>query len=105
MQFHLDAVRKMHTVAQQNNIIFINVFIYVGGERYAEEEPVYEEILHNFCRAENIPFLSLREMIRQHPERHTLFLQNDGHFSQHGAQLVAQVLAEYMKNFTPPHRS
>ena len=105
MQFHLDALRKMYAIAQQHNITFVNVFIYTGEEQYAEKEPVYEAILHDFCHAENIPFLSLREMVREHPERQTLFLQHDGHFSQSGTRLVAQVLAEYMKNFTPPHRS
>jgi hypothetical protein len=105
MQFHLNALRTMHVVARQHDMRLVNVFIYTGQEQYEEEESVYEEILHNFCTVENIPFLSLREMVRQHPERHTLFLHNDGHFSPSGARLVAQALAEYMKNFTPRHRS
>ena len=105
MQFHIDALRKMYAIARQHNIRLVNVFIYTGQEQYAQEEPAYEKILHDFCDTENIPFLSLREMVRQHPKRHMLFLQHDGHFSQSGARLVAQVLAEYMKNFTPPGKA
>jgi lysophospholipase L1-like esterase len=97
MNFHLDAVKKMNLIAAENNIIFTNVFIYTGS--YVQEEPVYEKIIQDFCRDNKIPFLNLHDIFdNKMKEGEKLFLDNDGHFSAQGAQLVAKVLASYIKN-------
>ncbi len=98
MVFHLDALKKIYLIANKNHIILVNVFIYTGHGHYAEEEPVYEEILQGFCQSEYIPFLNLRSAFSTYKGGEALFLENDGHFSSRGAQLVAEVLAKYLEN-------
>jgi lysophospholipase L1-like esterase len=98
LDFHLDAVKKMHLIATENNIIFTNVFIYTGQKHYAKEESVYEKEIQYFCQTHNIPFLNLHEIFnKKMKEGEMLFLENDGHFSPQGAQLAAKVLASYIK--------
>lgn len=98
MEFHLDAVKKMHRIAADNNILFTNVFLYTGQRHFAKEEPVYEKIIQDFCHTHDIPFLNLHEIIdKKLKEGEMLFLEKDGHFSARGAQLVAAVLASYIK--------
>ena len=98
MAFHLDALKKMHAIAHNNNSILVNVFMYTAQAQYAEEEPVYEQILQGFCQSEHIPFLNLRPVFSHDNEGEPLFLKNDGHFSSRGARVVAEVLGAYLES-------
>lgn len=93
MDFHLDAMNKMSILAAENDIRFTEVFIYTGNKYWASEEPIYEKILQDFCDTHKIPFLNLREYFddRMHEG---FFLENDGHFTDRGAQLVAEIVAD-----------
>lgn len=103
MEFHLDALKKMHMIASSNNIKFINVFIYTGHDHFAKEEPVYEKIIEDFCRTEGITFVSLRKLLVDEAEnKGALFLENDGHFSAQGARVVAEFIADYIRKFDSP---
>jgi len=97
MDFHLRALQRMQALARANNIAFINVFIHTGQAHYADEEPVYEEVLRQFCRAEEMHFLSLRQAFGQVKERDRLFLKNDGHFTSQGAKLAAEEVGQYLE--------
>jgi hypothetical protein len=90
MQFHLHGLLKMQDLAQRNHIQFVNVFIHTG---YGQEEPIYEIILRNFCQEHNITFFNLRQGFELAIEEgQELFLQGDGHFSDTGAQLAAELI-------------
>lgn len=96
MEFHLRALQRMHALTRTRGVAFVNVFIHTGQAHYADEEPVYEEVLSQFCGSEGIRHLSLRRAFGQVKERDRLFLKNDGHFTSEGARLAAREVARYL---------
>ena len=94
MRFHLHAVRKIQNLADQHHFQVVNVFTYTG---VIPDESAYEKILEAFCRLHGIAFLSLRPAFEPALRNHAdLFLKEDGHLSDAGARLVAEVLARYI---------
>jgi lysophospholipase L1-like esterase len=100
MRFHLRALEKIQNLADQNRFRFVNVFTYTGVIR---DESAYEEILEAFCGTHGIAFLSLRPAFeRALQSRSDLFLKDDGHLSDSGARLAAEVLARYVGQHPAP---
>ena len=96
MKFHLHALRKIRQLAISDHFRFTHVFIYTGMR--AAQEDMYEHILEAFCQAHDIDFYSLRDDFeRALKNGETLFLPADGHFTDRGAQLVAQLLEQHMQ--------
>jgi hypothetical protein len=94
MRFHLHAVRKIQNLADRNHFQVVNVFTYTGAIR---DEAAYEKILEAFCRIHGIAFLSLRPAFeRALRNGEDVFLKEDGHLSDAGARLAAEVLARYI---------
>jgi lysophospholipase L1-like esterase len=99
MHFHLKALLKIKDIAQKNNFNFINVFIYTGSY----EGQIYENIISDFCKSNDISFLNLRDYFVPEIENgKNLFLKNDGHFTDEGAALTAKVVADYINTFENP---
>ena len=94
MRFHLHALRKIQDLADTHHFQFVLVFTYTGWMR---DEPAYEKILEAFCRIHRIAFLSLRPAFEAaSPRLEDLFLKGDGHLSDAGARLAAEVVAQYI---------
>ena len=94
MRFHLHALRKIQNLADRHQFMFVNVFTYSG---HLPHEAAYEKILEAFCGAHGIAFLSLRPAFEQAVRNgQEVFLKADGHLSDGGARLAAQVLARYI---------
>jgi hypothetical protein len=92
MQFHLYALRKIQNLADTDHFRFVHVFIYTG---MAKKELIYEKILRTFCKTQGIGFFSLKENFQVAiKQNNKLFLEGDGHFSDTGARITAQVLYE-----------
>jgi hypothetical protein len=100
MRFHLHALRKIQDLADRNGFQFVNVFTYTG---YMPNESVYEQILEAFGRLHGITFLSLRPAFKTAVGNgQEVFLRGDGHFSDGGARLAAQVLARFVDAHPAP---
>jgi hypothetical protein len=96
MRFHLHALLKMQNLASRNGIDLVNVFIPTGGFR--DEEPLYRRILESFCREHGIRFYDLGDGFARAPIRHSrMILPHDGHFSDAGSDVVADLLAAYVE--------
>jgi hypothetical protein len=94
MRFHLHALRKIQNLADRHGFVFVNVFTYSG---HMPHESAYEKILEAFCGTHGIAFLSLRPAFEQAVRNgEDVFLKADGHLSDGGARLAAQVLARYI---------
>lgn len=94
MRFHLHAVRKIQNLADQSHFQVVNVFTYTGVLR---DEAAYEKILEAFCQIHGIAFLNLRPAFERALRNGAdVFLKEDGHLSDAGARLAAEVLARYI---------
>jgi hypothetical protein len=97
MLFHLHTLKKMQDIANKNNFIFINVFIYTGRLESWGEEAVYGKILEEFCQEQGIYFYNLRnDFAKPLSEGKEIFLKNDGHFTDYGARVVAESLSHHI---------
>ena len=97
MKFHLHALLKMQNLAQQHNMTLIHIFIYTGMNKEAN---IYKKILSLFCQKHLISFFSLEDGFKDAINRkQDVFLtqNNDGHFSQQGAELAAKLVAQYLQ--------
>jgi SGNH hydrolase-like domain, acetyltransferase AlgX len=95
MRFHLHALRKIQNLADRHGFVFVNVFTYSG---HMPHEAAYEKILEAFCGVHAIAFLTLRPAFEQAVRNgENVFLEGDGHLSDGGARLAAQVLARYIE--------
>jgi hypothetical protein len=104
MEFHLHALRKIQDLADRHRFALVNVFTYTGTGVFPQE-PIYEGLLESFCHTHGIAFLSLRSPVEQAIESgQDVFLKRDGHFSDRGARLAAEVLARYVDDHPPPAR-
>lgn len=96
MRFHLHALRKIQDLSARNNAVLVHMFIPTGGFR--EQEPVYEQVIRSFCAQAGILFYDLNEgFSKSGVSRARLILKGDGHWSDRGAEIVARLLAAYMK--------
>ena len=100
MRFHLHVLQNIQNLAGQNHFHFVNVFTYTG---VIPAVAAYEEILETFCRTHAIAFLSLRSAFKRALSNdEDVFLKGDGHFSDAGAHLAAEVLARYIDQHPTP---
>ena len=98
-KFHLQALRKIQDLADTYHFKFVNIFVYTGFFR--NEEDLYEQVLQAFCHKHDIEFLSLRNGFQAALENgQKLFLEGDGHFSEQGARLAAELIVALMNKLS-----
>jgi SGNH hydrolase-like domain, acetyltransferase AlgX len=92
IQFHLHAILKAKDFADRHGIRLAYVFIAVP----LPYDSLYEGIIANYCRANGISFFSLRPALDDAQRAGMqVYLPADGHFSDAGAAITADVLADH----------
>ncbi len=92
LQFHLRAILKAKDFADRHGMRMAYVFIAVQ----LPYDSLYETINADYCRTNGIDFFSLRPALdaaRRGGAK--VYLPNDGHFSDAGAAVTAQALADH----------
>jgi lysophospholipase L1-like esterase len=94
--FHELAVTRMKLIASDHGARFVNVFVYTGQSK---SEAFYEEVLGRWCAENSIDVLDLRQPLSSAMAKGVeVYLERDGHFSAGGARVVAEALADWIRD-------
>jgi hypothetical protein len=92
LRFHLRAISKANDFARRHAMRFSYIFIAVP----VPYDSLYEEINAEYCRTHGIDFFSLRPALEAAQRAgKQVYLPGDGHFSDAGAAITAQALADH----------
>ena len=94
MEFTRKGLTKLHLRCKNAGIHFTFAYIHTGQP--GDDE--YERELATHCKSNDISYINLKTILAGSP---TFFLENDGHFSDAGANAVAGHLAEKLGIPTP----